>query len=205
VTATTSDTNVPTIDVRELPSYAFGHRSALFWAIVILIFIETTTLALMFMAYIYVQGNYLEWPPAQRIPVAPLALGTGTLVVSCIPMEVARRAARRFDLRATRLWLAMGLVLGVAACVFRYWSFDSLPFTWRDNSYASIVWLSFGTHATELVASVLETLVIIAVLFKGPLEKKHFEDAAVGCIFWYFAALVWVPFGLLFLFDGATP
>jgi heme/copper-type cytochrome/quinol oxidase subunit 3 len=195
----------PAIDVSALPSCVFGRRSALFWGVLLLIFIEGTMLGIVFCSYIYVQGNYLTWPPAARMPLAPGLLTLIALVVSCAPMELARRAAKRMDLVKTRRWLVVGTLIGVAAGVFRAWTFGTIPFTWRQDSYTSIVWLALGTHATELAASVLESVTIIALLFIGPVEKKHFEDAAVGVVFWLFAALVWVPFGILFLADGAHP
>ena len=41
-----------------------------------------------------------------------------------------------------------------------------------------------------------------AVLYKGPVEDKHFEDVEVTALFWWFANVVWVPFAALFYLDG---
>lgn len=192
----------PTLDVSALPTFAFGRRSVLWWGTVLLMLIEGTLLAILFASYIYVQGNFQAWPPSGRIPLAPGIAFQGVLLVSCVTAWLMRNAAIRMDLRASRRWLLATAVLSLVAAAARGWTFVALPFTWDENAYASIVWTSMGTHATELAAGIGENALMLALLFKGPLEKKHFEDLEVGAYFWLFAALVWLPFALLFLIDG---
>ena len=41
---------------------------------------------------------------------------------------------------------------------------------------------------------------LIALLCKGPVEKKHFGDIEASALLWYFVVLEWVPaFAILYL------
>ncbi len=192
----------PTIDVTDLPRYGFGRRSALFWGALGFIAIETTALAIMFASYLYVRGNFNEWPPSERLRIGPGILTTVVMVASCIPMQLSVGPCHRLELKPTRRMLMIGVSIGLVACALRAWEIASLPFSWTENAYTSVVWTTYGMHTVELIASVLESLVMGAVLFRGPLEEKHFEDVEVTALFWWFANLVWIPFAALFYIDG---
>src|SRR5687768_9108939 len=84
-----------TIDASKLPDNAWDAHAPLWWGNLLLVFIETTSMALLFATYFYVRRNFYEWPPP-RInadpaiihPVPHLAAATvNTLLLglSCIP------------------------------------------------------------------------------------------------------------------------
>ena len=191
------------IDVSELKSYAFGARSTLFWGITMLCLIEGTALALLFTDYFYIRGNFYEWPPSARIPSLVGALSTGTLILTMLPMWLTARAARTMDLARTRRWQVVSTVLGAVALGLRAWEMHAIPFQWTENAYASVVWTSIGFHTVDFVAEMGEMVVLCAILLKGPLEKKHFEDIEINAIFWAFLVLIWLPFAGVFYIDGA--
>lgn len=200
MSATTSSPT--TIDVSDLPTVAFGKRSPIWWGIVLFCLIEGTTLAMLFFSYLYVRGNFDVWPPSQVIPPLPGALCTATLVASLVPMWFCRKAALDMDLHRTRKWLLLGSLISVVAVPLRAWQISSLPFPWDENAYASVVWTSIGFHCVEGLAGVLENVLITVLLYRGPVEKKHFEDVESNVLFWAFVVVVWLPFAGLFLTDG---
>ena len=62
------------------------------------------------------------------------------------------------------------------------------------------MWLLLGMHAAHLVASAIENVLLLALVLKGPLERKHFVDVHVNALYWYFIVAVWVPvYVLVFL------
>lgn len=192
-----------TIDVSRLPRYAFGRRSALFWGVVLFVAIESTALAIMFTAYLYVRGNFDVWPPSAPLSPAIGILTTVAMLASCVPMQLALGPCRRLELRPTRRRVLVGVAIGALSVALRVWELRRVPFLWSENAYASIVWTTYGMHTIELGASVLEAAVMVAVLFRGPIEDKHYEDVEVTALFWYFACLVWLPFAALFYVDGS--
>src|SRR5438105_4887750 len=66
----------PVLDVADLPTYAFGHRSILWWGTVWFCLIEATAFGLALVAYFYLRSKALEWPSN----VAPPPLLWGTLI-----------------------------------------------------------------------------------------------------------------------------
>jgi heme/copper-type cytochrome/quinol oxidase subunit 3 len=201
--ASKAPTQLVEIDVSELKSFAFGQRSTLFWGTALLCLIEGTALALLFTAYFYVRGNFYEWPPSARIPPLVGVLSTVTLVLTLVPMRLTAKAARTMDLARTRRWQIISTVLGAVALGLRAWEMHDIPFLWTENAYASIVWTSIGFHTVDFIVELGESIVLCAILLKGPLEKKHFEDIEVNAIFWAFLVLIWLPFAGVFYLDGA--
>lgn len=191
-----------TIDVSALPTVAFGKRSPMWWGIVLFCAIEGMTLALMYASYVYVQGNFDVWPPSGAMNPVPIVLEGVTLFASLVPMWFCRKAAVDMDLSRARRWLLLGTLISVLAVPIRIWWIASLPFLWNENAYASIVWTSIGFHCVEGTAGVLENVFLSILLFRGPVEKKHFEDLEVNVLFWAFVVLVWMPFIVTFATDG---
>lgn len=190
------------LDVSALPTVAFGKRSPIWWGVVLFCAIEGMTLALMYFSYLYIRGNYDVWPPSGSMNPLPIILETVTLLASLVPMWFCRKAALDMDLKRSRMWLALGTVISVLAVPIRVWWIASMPFLWDENAYASVVWTSIGFHCVEGAAGVLENVFLTILLFRGPVEKKHFEDLEVNVLFWAFVVLVWMPFTLTFMTDG---
>ena len=193
-----------TIDVTKLPTYAFGVRSTLFWGVMLLCCIEGTVLSILLASYLYLRGNELSWPPSAPLPILPIAIDAGWLVASILPMWRVGHAARALDLKRTRRWQLAATLMGIVGLALHGWVLAVLPFSWTENAYASIVWIAIGTHVFDLVAETGENVVLSAVLFRGPVEDKHFEDIEVNSFFWYFLVVAWLPFAALFMLDGGV-
>jgi heme/copper-type cytochrome/quinol oxidase subunit 3 len=52
-------------------------------------------------------------------------------------------------------------------------------------------------HLLHLLAGTIETFLIGLVMFKGPVEKKHYTDATVMAVYWYFIVISWVALWLI--------
>ncbi len=176
------------VTVRELPSYAFGPRDPVWWGVVLLIAMEGTTLALSFLAYFYIRQRVDVWPTTTPGTSTLLAAGAEVLVLLCSvpPTYVLTRATRSGDLRAIQRWMLIATLLSVAAVVARGFELHALPFRWDSDAYGSVVWGLLVLHTTHLGLGVLENLVFVALVFKGPVEKKHLVDLEVNGFYWYF-------------------
>lgn len=192
-----------TIDVSDLPRHAHGHATPVWWGAVLFICIEATGFALLVASYLYVRGNVNDWPPEAPLRALPASLAVAAYVASLAPMWLALRAAKREDLRGSRIWLVVATGLSLAALALRWWEISSLPFKWTSTAYASIVWSTTGLHVVETAAGVGENLFMTAVLFTK-VDKRHFVDLETNVLFWFFVVLVWVPIFLLFYLEGAV-
>jgi cytochrome c oxidase subunit 3 len=207
MTAASADTQAEqhagaTLDVSRLPTHAFGHRSPLWWGVLLLVAIESTAMGLLLVSYFYLRGGADVWPPtsigapARRLATIELAL----LAASYLPMVLSVRAARRQRLRPTRAWLVIATVLASAMLVTRAFEIPLVPFRWDDDAHGSIFWMTFGLHVTHVLTGVLENAMLIALFWIGPVEEKHFGDVEASALLWYFSVLEWVPgFAILYL------
>jgi cytochrome c oxidase subunit I+III len=191
----------PALDVSELPSEAFGHRSTLWWGTMGIVAIEGTMFALLITNYLYLKGRNAHWPPG----VFPPALFWGTLntlllLVSAIPNELAKQAAKKYDLRKVQLWLVVCVVFGAAFNIIRIFEFRSLNVWWDQNAYGSIVWTLLGFHTVHILTDLLDTGVLTVLMLTGPLEEKRFIDVTENAIYWYFVVLAWLPIYALIYF-----
>ncbi len=185
----------PTIDVRALPPFGFGHRSILWWATLLLIMIETMTLALVVASYFYLRGRESARPPGIT---GPPWLGWGTLNLlillgSVVPNHIYKKKAEAMDLAGVRLWLPVALAFGVAFVVVRWFEFGALNCDWNVNAYGSVVYTLLGLHTVHLVTDVLDSAVLAALLFIGPIEGKRFVDTAENAYYWDFVVAIWIP------------
>lgn len=182
------------LDVSELAEYGFGHRSMLWWATFCMIAIEGTMFALVIASYIYLKGRSPQWPPA----VAPPRLLWGTLnlailVASAAPNALAKKAAERFSLRGVRLWMSVCMLFALAFNIVRFIEFSALNVRWDENAYGSVVWTLLGFHTVHVVTDFLDSGVLTALLFVGPVDEHRFVDVSENAMYWYFVVLAWIP------------
>jgi cytochrome c oxidase subunit I+III len=182
------------IDVRALPSFAFGPRSTMWWGTLGVATIEGTVFALAIMVFVYLRTRVDAWPPA--VPPPDLEFGTLNtliLIASCVPNHLAKKAAERLDLAGVRRWTVVCVLFAVAFIVVRGFEFAHLNCRWDSNAYGSAIWFLLGLHTTHLVTDFYDTAVLGVLLFTGPLEEKRFVDVSENAMYWYFVVLAWVP------------
>jgi len=182
-----------TIDVSDLPTFAFGHHPLTWWATWSIIFMEGTMFVVFFIAYFFLRTPVPDWPPGVAPP--DLLFGTLNLLVilaSFVPNHLTKKAAEDLDLRRTRLWLAVTIGFAAAACVLRVFEFTTLNVLWDQNAYGSIVWMNMAFHTAHLATDLMDSVVLLALLFRGPLEGKRMVDVSENSIYWNFVIIFWV-------------
>jgi heme/copper-type cytochrome/quinol oxidase subunit 3 len=181
-------------DVRDLPSFAYGNRSMLWWSTGGLMLIESTVFVLGVIAYFYLRDLAHVWPIAAAAPELRWGtVNTLILLTSMWPNYLAMRAARRRDLRAARLWLTLCFIGALAFLAVRWLEFTALNVTWSANAYGSVVWLLLGLHTTHLITDVISTGVLTVLLYTRAFENKRFVDVSENALYWYFVVLSWLP------------
>jgi cytochrome c oxidase subunit I+III len=188
------------LDVAPLPCYAFGHRSILWWATVCMIAIEGMAFALVITSYLYLKGRVPHWPAG--VPVPALFWGTvnvAIMIVSGLPNALTKRAAERFDRGAVKLWISVSAAFAAAFTIVRFMEFTALNVRWDTNAYGSVTWVLLGFHTTHVVTDLLDTLVLTAIMFIGPVDEARFVDVSENAFYYYFVILSWLPiYGLLY-------
>jgi heme/copper-type cytochrome/quinol oxidase subunit 3 len=181
------------LDVSPLPKFAFGMQGLISWGTAGFMVIEGSMFAMAIVVYFYLRLKVAAWPPGAGDPA--LAFGTANLllaIVTCIPNGLAARAARRFDLRAVRVWMIL-LTLGNLATVgVRGFEYTALNCRWDDNAYGSIVWLLLSLHTIHIATDAVESGVLTVLAFTGPMTERRFVDVAEDALYWYFIVAWWI-------------
>jgi cytochrome c oxidase subunit I+III len=182
--------------------FSWGAREPLFWGMVLLLLIEGTGLALLLGTYFYLMGNEPSWPPpgVVRPPLGISALATGVLLATVPLQHWVNRAAGQGDIRGMRRALITATLVALLFVGLRFYEFRQLPFYWDSHAYGSSVWVIIGYHTFHAVTGVIENLMLITLLFRGPVERKHALDVQLGGLYWYFMVAEWLPcFAALYL------
>ena len=183
-----------TLDVSHLPTFAFGHRSPMWWGTMGLIAIETTVFALVVMSYFYLRSHVDVWPMSQFAPdLLWGTVNTAIMLASALPNLYAKRAAERLDLKGVRIGLVLCLLFGLAFLGVRILEFATLNTRWDSNAYGSVVWMLLGLHTVHLLTDAYDTLVLTVLMFTGPLEGKRYVDVSENAAYWYFVIFSWIP------------
>jgi len=184
----------PALDVAELPSVGFSHRSLMWWGTLGLMAIEGMAFALAIAIYFFFQVHAGRWP--YTTPPPSLVWGTVNTVivlVSMLPNHLAKRAAERYDRRGVQLWLGVCLLLALSFLGVRWAEFTALNVRWDTDAYGSIVWTLLGLHTVHLVTDTWDTAVLEALFFTGPLEGRRYVDVSENAMYWYFVVFSWLP------------
>jgi cytochrome c oxidase subunit 3 len=186
------------LDVASLPSHGFSHRSPMWWGTFGMMAIEGTVFALTIMCYFYLRSHSQTWPMGVKPPELLWgSLFTLIVIVSAIPNELAKKAGERYDIHGVRLWLGVGLLFGVALLAVRVFEFAALNVRWDSNAYGSVVWVLMGFHTAHLLTDWLDSVVLEALFFAGPLTGRRFVDVSENSMYWYFVVLTWIPIYLV--------
>jgi cytochrome c oxidase subunit III len=182
------------IDVSKLPTYAYSHRSLMWWGTLGMIAIEGTVFAIALVVYYYLRGLSIEWPIGSAPP--DLLWGTvmtGLLLVSTIPNHFAKKAGEAEDLRGVRLWVLVAILFGIAALAVRVLEFPALNTHWQWNAYGSIVYALIVLHTVHLATDFVDTVVLEVLMFTGPLNGRRFVDVSENSDYWWFVVIAWLP------------
>jgi cytochrome c oxidase subunit 3 len=183
-----------TLDVSHLPTYAFGHRSLMWWATGGMIVIEGMMFAIALVTYYYLRGRAMHWPMSAAPPDLLFGtLNTIVLLVSGLPNHFAARAAEREDLPRVRLWMAVCLLFGVVFNVLRALEFTALNTHWSANAYGSIVFALLTLHTVHMVTDFIDTAVLTTLMYTGPLNGRRFVDVNENADYWWFIIAAWLP------------
>jgi cytochrome c oxidase subunit 1/cytochrome c oxidase subunit I+III len=191
-----------TVDVAGLPEAVLDSRSLVWWGTLVMTVVEGMVFAISVGAYFYLRTLASEWPPPRIGPPALTAatINLAILLISAVPAFLLDRAGRRRDARWVRILLAVNLAFGTAFLVLRYFEFKALHCMWNQSAYASINWTILGLHTTNLLTSLLETLIVLVYVLVKPIEDHHFLDARLDGVFWYFIVITWIPlYAIVFL------
>lgn len=178
---------------RRAPEGPVG-RSTGWWGMVLFICTESATFAAFLASYFYLRfDSHGPWPPpSDKLPgLFWPSLSTGILVLSCIPMALAVRAAKRDARVVTWLTLAVTFLSGALFCALTGLDFviEWPESTLSKDAYGSLFFTIPGLHAVHVLVGVA----MVGMLLLGvPLGRvrRHPQSVAIVALYWYFLGVL---------------
>jgi heme/copper-type cytochrome/quinol oxidase subunit 3 len=76
-----------------------------------------------------------------------------------------------------------------------------LTFRWDSHAYGSIYWSLLGLHTSHVIASTVESIVLVALIARGYFHDEQRLGLRTDGLYWYFVVAAWIPlYAILFLF-----
>jgi cytochrome c oxidase subunit 3 len=183
------------IDLSELPLHGMGSASLTWWGTLGFMLIEGSGFALVLAVYLYLASIASEWPLGAPPPdLLPGTSITVLLLLSLIPNMLVGRWARHKEIGKVRIGLVVMALLGIAPLLPRWFEFSALNVLWDSNAYGSITWTLLGLHTTHLITDLMDTLVLLALMFtRHGRNPRRFGDVQDNAMYWNFVVLTWLP------------
>lgn len=182
------------LDVANLPTYGFSHRSLMWWGTAGMIAIEGSAFAFMIVIYFYLRSLSDTWPAGGSPPgLLWGSLNLLLILASAIPNMITDKAAINHDLREVRTGLVVLSVFGMLLLLVRALEFTTLNVQGDESAYGSCVWMLLGLHTFNLITDVADSVVLTTLMFKGKPEGKRFVDVAENSGYWNFVVISWIP------------
>ena len=182
------------LDVGEIQTYAFGHRSLMWWATVCMMAIEGMVFAMIIMSYIYLKGRVPHWPPSGP-PPRP-AVGHRQHRSSCSRRACRMRWPSRRPSASTCGSAAVDgglhrLRAGVQRHPLRRIRRAQRALGHQRLRIDRLGAARFPHHPRAHRLPGLRRAA--ALVFFGPMDEHRFVDVSENTMYWYFVVLIWLP------------
>ena len=159
------------------------------WGVLILIASEAALFGTLIGTYFYLRFNSTSWPPPglEKPEIATPTVLTAILVLTSLPMLVARRAARAGRLATVRACLWGAVVVQCAYLGYQVHAFaDELTrHSPRDGAYSSIYFTLVGAHHAHVLVGILLSIGLGLKLTRGLTHYRVVGTRAVS-LYWHF-------------------
>lgn len=169
-------------------------RTTGWWGMLFFVCTEAAMFACFIASYYYLRfSTDSSWPPpSDKLPhwLVP-GIGTGVLVVSCLPMFLAVRASRK-SRAVTFPLLVLVTLAGTAFVVLQAVDYlqeypSSTP---SKDAYGSLLFTLTGLHAFHVGIGVLMMLLVLVGQLVRGVRKPQAGATRVMAMYWYFLAVL---------------
>lgn len=146
--------------------------------------------------YLVYHGRSVTGPyPEELLNIPVTTVSTFILLMSSLAMVLAVAAARRHDLRQTRMWLLVTIVMGAVFLGFQayeYAHFIHSGLTLSVNLFGSTFYVLTGFHGAHVAIGVIWLLALFFHTFRPVDPDRRALDVDVAGLYWHFVDLVWI-------------
>jgi heme/copper-type cytochrome/quinol oxidase subunit 3 len=145
-------------------------------------------------AYFYLRSGTNDWPPGD-MPLPQLfipTLATVILLISLVPSYLDDIAIKKDDSHGLVVNLILQIVLESIFIGLIWYHLTTLNFSWDQNAYASLYWISIIFSLVFAGAMVLEAVYILVLAIRGYYSAERHWGVEVDGISSYFSVVQWL-------------
>ncbi len=174
--------------MNETDTKVFG-----FW---VYLMTDLVIFAVLFAAYIVLQGSTFGGPTAQQLYNMPSAFAeTLILLTSSFTCALATLSMHRQQKKWTIFWFAVTFLLGLAFLIFELTEFHHFieqGASWQTSAFLSSFFALVGTHGLHISIGLLWMLFAILYTSYRGLIPSNTSKLMRLAYFWHFLDVVWV-------------
>jgi heme/copper-type cytochrome/quinol oxidase subunit 3 len=170
-----------------------GYRVG-WWGMVAVIATEATVFLALLASYFFLRAGSQEWPQGGIEPpdLTRISVFTVILLGSSLPLFWAEHAIAHDRLRQFRVAVLISFAMGTAFLVNQVFEFRDLPFSARDNAYASIFVVTTGLHGLHVLVGLAISVLVQLKAFLGRFAADRHLTVSVYVLYWHFVDVVWI-------------
>ena len=154
--------------------------------------------------YMLYRGRVGSGPTPEEIYDIPFtSVSSFVLLTSSLTMVLAVAAAKRHDLRRTRLWLVTTALLGatfVGGQVYEFTVFYREGLGYTTSLFGSSFYTLTGFHGVHVSAGIIMLLSLTFITLRGRVPGERSEVVEIIGLYWHFVDIVWIViFTLVYL------
>ena len=178
-----------------LGTHPLGPKGPLWWGMIMLILIELTVFGGLMAIYYYLKLYNPEFPPPgiDKPELLLPTLNTFVLLGAGLAMYLADKGIKAGDQLRLKLWKSVSLLLAIAFLTLKYIEYSGYDYDWTTHAYGSIVWTITGFHAAHVISVALNTVVVLAMAFRGMFRSDRRMAVEANSLYFYFVVLIWLP------------
>lgn len=179
----------------EVPDLLAGGSAPIWWAMMLLVTLETVVFFTFISSYFYLRAVSAMWPPAGVEPpdlLLPL-INTAVLITSSLVVLWATRGLRKGDLRRLKVGIGIGAALEAVFFGIKMMVSTGLPFGWSSHAYGSVFATIDRLHSLHVVIAILMAVVVEVLAIQGYFTRERRVGVEVVNVYWQFVALIWIP------------
>lgn len=190
------------LTLQDLPVLLEGRRAPVWWAMMVLVAIETTVFATLISSYFYLRFMVPDWPPMNLpLPDLPLPIiNTGVLVTSSFFIFLANRSVARGEMRKLKIYLCVGVVMEIVFFIIKIIMSGGSGFDWGTHAYGSIFFTINWLHTAHVGVAIIIGCVATTLALRDFFTAENRLGIQALNIYFQFVAVIWLPvFVVLFL------
>lgn len=175
------------------PTTGIPNRKLLMW---VFLASECMVFGALIATYLVYEGKSLVGPyPTDLFDIPLTTVSTFILLMSSLSMVLAVAGSQRRDMKATRLWLGITILMGLTflgSQAYEFVTFINAGLRLSTNLFGSTFYVLTGIHGVHIAIGVIWLLAVLGHTWRPLDPERRALDVEIAGLYWHFVDVVWI-------------